>query len=79
MINIVPHKSSFRDPSGFLFYEDQKLLRQINSSYQKDYDLLIDSGLYKLLCDKNLMVKHQEVEFQNNLNENAYKISNHNL
>ena len=35
--------SSFRDPSGFLFYHDDVLYRQINQSYKDDYDHLMVS------------------------------------
>ena len=35
--------SSFRDPSGFLFYHDDVLYRQINQSYKDDYDHLMAS------------------------------------
>ena len=39
--------SSFRDPSGFLFYHDDVLYRQINQSYKDEYDHLMTSGLYE--------------------------------
>ncbi len=32
--------------------------RQINKSYQKDYDLLINSGLYKDLTSRGLLIAH---------------------
>ena len=37
-------KSSFRDPSGFLFVNEGNLYRQINKSYQNEFDKIIDSG-----------------------------------
>ncbi len=52
--------SSFRDSSGYLFYRDNELFRQINQSYKEDYQLLMDSGLYQSLCDKNWLVSHEE-------------------
>lgn len=67
-------KSSFRDPSGFLFYEDQKLLRQVNKSYQKDYELLKKTGLYDSLCERHLLVGHQELENHSGINTDVYKI-----
>ncbi len=54
--------SSFRDPSGFLFTRKGVLYRQINKSYQKNYELLVKSGLYKDLTTKELLVKHQETK-----------------
>ena len=38
--------SSFRDPGGFLFRRDGVLYRQINEASRKDYDRLLESGLY---------------------------------
>lgn len=54
--------SSFRDPGGFLFTHDGKLLRQVNRVYQQDYDLLLSSGLYEKLARKKFLVRHEEVE-----------------
>ena len=56
------HESSFRDPSGFLFYEEGKLFRQVNKSYQEDYDLLLSSGLYDKLIEKGFLIPHREVD-----------------
>lgn len=53
--------SSFRDPSGFLFSHNNKVYRQINSSYQENYEYLIDSGLYSELEAENLLISHTEV------------------
>jgi len=49
MIDYKVENSSFRDPSGFLFYQNQYIYRQINKSYKENYDQLIDSGLYDQL------------------------------
>ena len=68
-------KSSFRDPSGFLFYENGKLFRQVNQAYHQDYDLLFSSGLYDKLIAKNLLVKHVEKdEMLQNKGTEVYKI-----
>ena len=40
---------SFRDPCGFVFVRDGRVLRQVNKRYQTDYDQLIQSGLYDAL------------------------------
>ena len=53
--------ASFRDPSGFLFKRGDKLYRQINQSYQADFDLLNSSGLYEVLVSKGWLVAHEEV------------------
>jgi len=53
---------SFRDPSGFLFYRDGVLYRQINQSYQEHYELLMSSGLYRELTQVGLLIPHDEVD-----------------
>lgn len=52
--------SSFRDPSGYLFYNSGILYRQINSCYSSDYQLLMQSGLYTKLVEEGLLVPHSE-------------------
>ncbi len=59
--NFLKENSSFRDPSGFLFYENGVLFRQINKSYEKHYLKLMSSGLYNELISKNLMISHEDV------------------
>lgn len=66
--------SSFRDPSGFLFYEDDRLLRQVNKCYQADYELLMNSGLYENLIRQQLMIRHKEIENHKGLNDSVFKI-----
>jgi len=66
--------SSFRDPSGFLFSRDGKIYRQINKSYQADYDYLISSGLYQKLIDKQLLIPHQEVDVDPLIQDTVYKV-----
>ncbi len=61
-MNLVREKSSFRDPSGYLFWQNNKLFRRINHSYSKDYRFLIDSGFYQNLVDRGLLVSHKEVK-----------------
>jgi hypothetical protein len=48
-----PHPASYRDPSGFIFIQDNELYRQVNKTYAADYDLLLSGGLYKALTEKN--------------------------
>jgi ribosomal protein L11 methylase PrmA len=55
-------RSSFRDPSGFLFVEDGTLYRQVNRAYQADYDRLMQSGLYERLTRAHKLIPHQEVD-----------------
>ena len=49
---------SFRDPSGFIYHENGKVLRIVNKSYKENYDHLINSGLYKFLKTQNKIIPH---------------------
>ena len=67
-------KSSFRDPSGFLFEREGNLYRQINKSYQNEFDKIIDSGLYQKLVEKELLIPHEESNVESPQPEKCYKI-----
>jgi len=60
MPNYQQHPSSFRDPSGFVFESAGKFYRQINLVYQPHYDLLMSTGLYRLLIEKRWLICHEE-------------------
>ena len=66
--------SSFRDPSGFLFYHDDVLYRQINQSYKDNYDHLMTSGLYAELVNSKLLIPHQPSDGTTFYSDDAYKI-----
>jgi len=66
--------ASFRDPSGFVFVRDGGLYRQVNISYQQNYDLLFSSGLYDALAGNGLLVPHCEVDIPPEYPDTAYKI-----
>lgn len=69
---IVPN--SFRDPSGFLFFREGSLYRQVNRVYKEDFDHLIQSGLYKKLTGCGLLIPHEEIQLKDNIFANTYKI-----
>lgn len=56
--------ASFRDPSGFLFSRQGVLYRQVNLSYQREYDHLTQSGLYDRLVGDGLLVAHKEIDLE---------------
>ena len=66
--------SSFRDRSGFLFYWNGSLYRQINYSYKDDYDQLMNSGLYDTLIESELLIPHGESKIEPPLPEISYKV-----
>lgn len=66
--------SSFRDPSGFIFFQDKVVYRQVNKVYKENYDHLINSGLYKALVASNFLLPHKEVEIKLAVSKEAYKV-----
>jgi hypothetical protein len=70
----IPLPSSFRDPSGFLFRENGLLYRQVNHSYAKDYDHLMESGLNDVLVKGGFFISHEDVSNDLELKPPAYKI-----
>ena len=69
---IIP--SSFRDPSGFIFYQDDIIYRQINTIYKEQYDHLITSGLYDALVKDGVLIPHIEVTIESLEPDKVYKI-----
>lgn len=66
--------SSFRDPDGFVFEHNGEIFRAVNFSYQKAYDHLLSSGLYKKLIDRGLIVPFEEIDSSALGIEGYYKI-----
>jgi hypothetical protein len=56
------HPSSYRDPSGFVFYENGILYRQVNKIFKKDFDAFFESGFYKHLVEKKMLIPHQAID-----------------
>jgi hypothetical protein len=54
--------SSFRDPSGQVFQENDLLLRNISHSYKEHWQHLNSSGLYLKLAKSKLLIPHQIVK-----------------
>ena len=67
-------RGSFRDPSGFLFYQEGVVYRQINITYKENYDYLMQSGLYESLANRALLIPHEEVHLELAQHDNVYKI-----
>jgi len=52
------HESSFRDPSGYLFFDEGVLRRRILPIYFKQYKSLSEIGFFKTLSKKGLLIPH---------------------
>ncbi len=57
----VQHPASYRDPSGFIFTYKSEVYRQVNRSFQKQFQAFIDSGLYQSLVQERLLIAHEAV------------------
>jgi len=66
--------SSFRDPSGFLFFKSGMIYRQINLVYKENYDHLMNSGLYNALIAEELLIPHVQTDIQVEKDKTAYRI-----
>jgi len=73
-IETIKHPGSFRDPSGFLYYQDGVLYRSVNPIFKENYDHLIASGLYKHLTDRGLLISHEEIEPDTQFSIPSYKV-----
>jgi hypothetical protein len=58
---MIKDSASFRDRSGYVFSWEGKIYRWISPEYLPKYRHLMDSGLYRALIDRRLMVAHKEV------------------
>ncbi len=66
--------SSFRDPSGFLYFSENTLYRQVNKTYKDSYVHLIESGLYDSLRKDGFLIPHQEVFEELAYDSDVYKV-----
>lgn len=56
------HPSSYKDPSGYVFTYKNKLFREIDVSFIKQYTHFMQSGLYNRLVKESLLIPHREVK-----------------
>ena len=66
--------ASFRDPSGFLFYREGVLYRQVNHSYAEHYDQLMSSKLYAKLVNSGLLIPHEGISVEPEEPVLAYRV-----
>ncbi|HET7899420.1 MAG TPA: hypothetical protein VFL47_17155, partial [Flavisolibacter sp.] len=62
MASFQPHPSSYRDPSGFVFYKDDILYRQVNISYKEDFLRLMGSGLFDALVQQGKLLPTRQLD-----------------
>ncbi len=73
-VSFRPAEASFRDPSGFLFFRDGVLYRQINWSYRRHHERLLESGLYDALVGDGLLISHRDAAADLALTAEAYRV-----
>ena len=71
---IIREASSFRDPSGFVFYLGNTIYRQVNTSYKNDYLYFKNSGLCKKLVDEKLLIPFREVSSFKSADSDAFAV-----
>ena len=70
---IEPNNISYRDTSARVVKKESGYYRYIFHEYKAEYDHIIQSGLYKSLTQKGLLIDHQEVEIDTN-DPKVYKL-----
>ena len=73
LLNMEVESSSFRDPSGFVFYNKGTCYRQINQVYKENYEFFLESGLYQNLVKEKLLIPHETVEGSHLMFSNGYR------
>ena len=58
----MPNTISYKDTAARVVLENGTYYRIIFEEYQAEYDHLMQSGLYKTLTEKGLMIKHEEID-----------------
>ena len=56
------HPASWRDPSGFIFYKERVIYRQVNQIFKEHFDHFISSGCYDHLVKKDLLIPHEVIK-----------------
>ena len=51
--------SSFRDPSGYVFIENDTIKRVVNPIYFEQFKSLTDGGFYQTIFDKKYLISHK--------------------
>jgi SAM-dependent methyltransferase len=69
-IDYISQAISYKDPAGFVKKTEGIFYRYINNLYAKEYQHLMNSGLYQELMKANLLIEHKEIA----TNEDFYKV-----
>ena len=67
----LKHPSSYRDPAGFVFTQEDIVYRQVNQTFAKEFEAFLQSDLYSELVKDGLLVSHEVVD-KNFFNDEAW-------
>ena len=67
-----PNYISYKDSAARVVKIENKYFRYLFYEYKAEYNHLMQSGLYKALTEKKLLIEHQEIEVDSN-QKNIYK------
>ncbi len=73
MNSITREAASFRDPSGYVFYDGDNVFRTITPNYREVYEHFVSSGLKESLLQSNWLIPFTEVDNKWGI-EPVYKI-----
>ncbi|MDP2384864.1 MAG: hypothetical protein Q8M29_00700 [Bacteroidota bacterium] len=59
--------SSYKDPDGYVFYQDNKVFRKVNTNFSDHYHSLKKSGIYKVLIDQKLLIPFTDLQNEEGL------------
>lgn len=59
-INLKQEYSSYKDADGFVFYENDKVYRKINSCFLQHYQTLKSKRIYDVLIEQKLLINFRE-------------------
>ena len=62
MSNHEKHSSSFRDPSGYVFFEEDVLKRCVLPFYFNQYRALKETSFFQKAIANQLLISHEEIE-----------------
>lgn len=58
----VRHSASFRDPSGFVYWRDGNIYRQVSKSFTPEFESILNSGLLQGLMKDRLLLPFEVVD-----------------
>ncbi len=71
------HPASFKDPSGQIFYDRNKVYRSIFKPGKKDYEAARDSGIFNRLSETGLLILHTEQKLEDCCPKGTVYLLNH--